>query len=511
MLAWRLWFALLIALSSGAGPAASTTADSSVEMLLAKHRAFVGWHLGDGTFKSLRLTREYVDGEGKTTQRGTEYRVGLLYRNTYVYPRRAQTVEDTGFTGNIFWSANENGFTTPLYGELAKFRLSSGLLMNEGTTELQGTLRGTVAINGKQFQSVRLEVPHADPIDVTVDPVSGAYAKAVIDPDGDNETTVQILSYSDVPRGKKMIGSFRFGDGSAGAYSYTSIEPNVPISNEQLHPPQPRATWTFANSQPFPITLTPTRVLVDATVNGVKGRFILDTGASSISLNDGFADRARVETLGASGSAVGLYGARASHMRRVDSIQIGGNTLSNVIVETQDFNSADYRGLDRQNYDGLLGYDVFAAAIVKLDFQAQRMTIEDPTAQQSSPAGLGILTDTSLWVPMIPMVLDRTIAVSAMLDTGNPGTVVFGPDILYKYHLRMARNIGVRAGLGSIECGNLDTLAIGPITYFGEMACKLDSDLVSGRKILLGLDFLRHFTVVFDYPQGRLFLQSSRQ
>jgi hypothetical protein len=139
------------------------------------------------------------------------------------------------------------------------------------------------------------------------------------------------------------------------------------------------------------------------------------------------------------------------------------------------------------------------------------MTIEDPTAQQSSPAGLGILTDTSLWVPMIPMVLDRTIAVSAMLDTGNPGTVVFGPDILYKYHLRMARNIGVRAGLGSIECGNLDTLAIGPITYFGEMACKLDSDLVSGRKILLGLDFLRHFTVVFDYPQGRLFLQSSRQ
>ncbi len=88
--------------------------------------------------------------------------------------------------------------------------------------------------------------------------------------------------------------------------------------------------------------------------------------------------------------------------------------------------------------------------------------------------------------------------------------IVFGPDILYKYHLRMARNIGVRAGLGSVECGNIDTLQIGPITYFGEMACKLDTALVTGRRILVGLDFLRHFTVVFDYPRGRLFLQPAR-
>jgi hypothetical protein len=75
----------------------------------------------------------------------------------------------------------------------------------------------------------------------------------------------------------------------------------------------------------------------------------------------------------------------------------------------------------------------------------------------------------------------------------------------------MARNIGTRAGLGSVECGNIDTLQIGPITYAGQMACKLDSDLVSGRKMLIGLDFLRHFTVVFDYPRGRLFLQPLRQ
>jgi hypothetical protein len=504
--------ALAVALCAIGAPApAVASSDVGVASLLAKHRAFVGWELGDGAFKTLRLTRAYVDERGKTTQRTTELRVGIVYRNKSVYPDRGATVEETGFTGNVFWSSNQNGFTTPLYGELAKFRLSYAVLANEGTASLDAAAAGTATIDGKVFDVVRLDVPHADKIDVYVDPASGAYAKAVIDPGGDDEATVQILSYVQVLPGKRMIGAFRLGDGSIGTYSYTKIEPNVAVGDADLHPPSPRAAWTFANAKPFPVTVTPRRILVDAFVNGVKGRFILDTGASSIFLNESFADRANLEKLNVTGTAVGLYGAQRADTRRADSIQIGGNTLRNLIVVAQDFNSADYRGLDRQNYDGLLGYDVFAAAVIKLDFASSTMALSDPAVEQGDPAGLGILTDTSGWIPTIPMTLNRSLAVDAMLDTGNPSTVVFGPDLLYKYHLRMARNIGVRAGFGSVECGNLETLQIGSITYYGEAACKIDSPLVSGRKILLGLDFLRHFTVVFDYPRGRLFLQPTRQ
>lgn len=482
-------------------------ADDRVAAMLAKHRAFVGWQLGDGSFKTMRLTREYVDARGKVTERATEYRAGIVYRNTYTHLDRANTVEDTGFTGNIFWSTNENGFTTPVYGGLAKYRLSLLLLLNEGTTSLKGVFRGSITIGGKELQRIRLDVSHADPIDVDVDPATGEYVRAVIDPDGENETTLQILSYTQVVPGKRAIGSFRFGEGSGGTYFCRTIEPNVPVSDAQLHPPPQQAAWTFGKTSAFPMTVTTRRVLIDATVNGVKGRFILDTGASSIVLNESFADRANVKKLSAGGTALSLYGTAPSDIRRADSISIGGNVLSNVIVHAQDFTAADYRGLDRQNYDGLLGYDVFAGAVVTLDFQNQRMTIAEPSSLQSDPTGIGILADTSLWVPMIPMTLNRAIAVNAMLDTGSPSTLVFGPDLLYKYHLRMARNIGFRAGMGAVECGNIDTLQLGPITYGGEMACKVDSDLVSGRKILVGLDFLRHFTVVFDYPRGRLFLQ----
>ena len=107
------------------------------------------------------------------------------------------------------------------------------------------------------------------------------------------------------------------------------------------------------------------------------------------------------------------------------------------------------------------------------------------------------------------MTLNKTIAVNAMLDTGDTGMVVFGPDILYKYHLRMARRIGTRLG-GSVECGNIESLQLGPIAYGGALACKVDSGIVSGRDVLVGLDFLEHFAIQFDYPHGRMFFQPAR-
>ncbi|HVR45880.1 MAG TPA: retropepsin-like aspartic protease [Candidatus Binatia bacterium] len=501
---------LLACVGLGAPLCAPAAPDDAAAVLLAKHRAFVGWELGDGSFRMLRLARERAGAEGAVDQRATEYRAGIVYRNHYVFPKRADTVEDSGYTGSVFWNTNQNGFTTPVYGDLAKFRLSYAVLFNEGTTELPAVIGGAESVDGRQLQSVRLDVPHADAIEVDVDPDSGAYVRAVIDPGGDEETTVRILSYMEVSPGKKMIGSFRIGEGTRDTYTYTRIEPNVTVTDADLHPPPAGATWTFANPKPIPIAVTPQRVLVDAKVNGVKGRFILDTGANAIFLNRAFADRAKVTKLNARGTTVGLYGGEPSDTRRADTIEIGGNVLSKVIVEATDFNSRDYRGLDRQNYDGLLGYDVFAGALVTVDFRAQTMTIEDPVSQQGDPGGLSILTDTSGWIPTIPMTLDRSIAVKAMLDTGDPGAIIFGPDILYKYHLRMARSIGVRAGMGSVECGNVDSLQIGPITYYGEMACKLDTDLINGRRILVGLDFLRHFIVAFDYPRGRLFLQPLR-
>ena len=83
-------------------------------------------------------------------------------------------------------------------------------------------------------------MPRADAVDLSIDPATGAIVKAVIDPGEDYETTYHILSYAEPIPGKKVIGSFRIGD-AGGKFTYTRIEPNIVISDGELHPqPRPR-------------------------------------------------------------------------------------------------------------------------------------------------------------------------------------------------------------------------------------------------------------------------------
>ena len=233
--------------------------------------------------------------------------------------------------------------------------------------------------------------------------------------------------------------------------SYDKIDANAAIEPGELHPPAAAAFWTFANQDPSPITLTHDRILIDLSINGVNGRFILDTGADGIYLNDKFADRAKTIPLEGGATAASIYEEVPIRMRKVDTLTFGGATLHNVIAASQDFDRDDSRGLDWQGYDGLIGFDFFAGAIVKLDTYASKVTVLDPSTDVSTAQGVPVIVDLSAGTPAVPMVLNKTIDVNALLDTGNPGLVLFGPDLRKKRHLNI------------YGCGNFDRLELGPI------------------------------------------------
>ena len=357
------------------GPSQETAAAA----LLAKHRAFVGWQFGDGSFSSMRITGNVTDAEGKKTETFVMLSKGLVYHNTYTMLAHGKLTEHTGFTGNLFWHSNINGFTTPVYGDYARYLASFTVLQQEGTTELPATFLQDKTIGGKAVAVVRVTLTNGDPIDCYVDPQTGTYVQATIDPGGSYETTLHILGYRDVAPGKKMMASYLIDDDKP-LHSYETFEPNVSLSDDDLHPPAPAASWSFANQDGFPITLTRNRILVAAAVNGVKGRFILDTGADGIVFDDEFAQRVKAPALQGSGEAAMLTGVVPIRVRKVETITLGGATLHNLLVYSQDFRRRDYRGLDWEGYDGLLGYDLFAGAIVKLDVYGSKMTILDPSS-----------------------------------------------------------------------------------------------------------------------------------
>jgi len=475
--------------------------------LLAKHRAYVGWQLGDGSVPGLQLTREFRTSKGKLTQRATEIRAGMLLRRDYSDAKTGLT-DSLGFTGHVFWETNYNGFVTPIVGTGASFQLAVDVLLSEGTSELPGTLHGTGTVDGKTYPIVRVAMGGATPIDLYVDPQTGAYVRAVVDPGGSEETSYTIASYMTIAPGKRMIGSFRIGDGG-GIFTYTKSHIDPAVTAAELHPPAPQARWAFTNDRPFKIQVTGDRIYVDATVNGVLGTFILDTGDSGITLTDQFADRAKVASITDS-SAWGIGGVFKTRTRRAKTIEIGGNTLSNTIVQT--YNNQYPRKSDRVNPDGLIGFDLLAGAMVTLDTANQTMQIQNPaTASLNTSAGLPLLVELSSDTPSVPVTLDHKVTIEATFDTGDPSLIIFSADLL-DHGLTILTGRAIVGGMGGTElmrCGQIDSINLGPIVYQTPVACA--SHEFSKHAGLIGLDFLRHFNFIFDYPQSIIVMTPHKQ
>lgn len=285
-----------------------------------------------------------------------------------------------------------------------------------------------------------------------------------------------------------MIASYRIDD-SDELNTNVKFEPNADVTAEESHPPKLRLPGRSGPTSRCRSHLTHDRVLVDATVTAVKGTFILDTGADSIYLNDNFAGRTKVEVLKGTADVASVYGTTKDRLRKATTIGFGNTTLQNVFVYSENFESGDSSGLDAKGYAGLIGTDFFAGAIVKLNVYDSTMSILDPSTDLSEMKGLPIFVDLSDGKLTVPMTLDTSMKVNAILDTGNPSDILFSDQLVSKRSF------------------NPTMLTLGPIQY---MIGSWEPCCVGANYALLGFDFLKHFDYVFDYPHGRMFLTSNK-
>ena len=483
-------FVIVVLASTGV----RTPADDA-QSLLAKNKAFAGWVFGDPSMDGLRLTghagkRQIVD-----------LRRGAIWKRSFTDDKTGVS-RDIGYTGKLFWSTNGNGFTVPVLADGVKYEIAYQVLMNQGIPLLSGKPRANSLVEGVQTQVVRVEPPGAFPIDAYIDPQSGKLLRAVIDPDG-SKTTIDVLGYTDLG-GKKIISKWRVDDN---VFEFTKSE-HATISDEAFHPPARRAVWDFAPPQPMPITVSRDRISLRASFNGVEGNFIFDSGAAGITVNADFGDRAKLKILEASKS-YGLNGETNTSIARADTIKIGGNVLHNVIVGVG--TNAHGRWED---YDGLIGFDFLAGAIVDIDVNKQQMTIFDPAKYSVNATGPALPLDLRRGWATVPVTLDGRVKAHLSFDTGDPMSV-FVTDKLYGgSHGVQIRFVGYArmGGAGGdsqkyASCGRMQSLEIGTISYGDVPVCFGESKVLFGNdEGIIGLDFIKHFDLTFDYPDGLLYL-----
>ncbi|BDE06368.1 hypothetical protein WPS_16440 [Vulcanimicrobium alpinum] len=484
-------------------PSAGAAADEA-DALLAQHQSYVGWHVGDGVVKTLRETGA-ITRNGKQRAALTMLRYGIAHRLTTADTRGFTDAQ--GFTGNVFWTSNTNGFTVRPVGEVARYLYDADAVFGELTATMKPEFLRRESVDGVQTAVLKLTSDVGFPMQVFVDPTSGAYLRVVIDPGGKYEETISAIRYTEAG-GKRFISGWRYGT-SPTVFAYTSVEPNATIAPDELRPPKQTASWTFGDA-PASIELTRDtfpRILIDARINGVKGRFILDTGAAPTVVTDSFARRVGAKRL-TQAQISGIGGDAAANVFHFDTIAVGGATVHDIIG----YSGCQEEWMAAEGVVGLIGYDLLAGAIVNLDFDAATLHVFDPAkVEPDRSKGFAVRMDLSDGHIRVPMKLNDKYDVIATLDSGNPLNVLVSKDLVSREHVLFfvdpskfgsTRYGGGVGGMEIEHCGRLQSLTMGPINYRPVPAC--DSDSEYRNEILVGLDFMKAFNFVFNFPDGEM-------
>jgi predicted aspartyl protease len=523
-----------------APPAAQPAGAADAASVLAKHKAYMGWGYGDGTLKTARITlvadppspaptpdpAATPDPFGKANRKTVEIRRELLYKA--VTTGYGLDLGSEGFTGSTFWNANENGNVVPVRLRPARRALTEDIIDAEAFGEVPVALRPDAPFDGKPSNVVRLQPATGLPADLYFEPDTGALRGYVVDPDVPlSRYTVHVASYAEFAPGKKYVSAVRVGE-SKRATRVTSFEPNVAVTDADLHPPSATSHWTFGPAKAAPIDIVEhtsrysylggRAVHVEASFNGHVGHFLFDSGAGGLLISSAFAKAAGAKELGHTGySGVNGKGVAAT-IARVDTITIGGSTLHNVLLTQTKGGGAAERGLD-----GIIGFDVLAGAVVDVNLANKTLTINDPASYQApvAPGAYAFNVDLSDFEAGVPVKVNDAVLPSVWLDTGNDFFVIL-PHELEKKIVSLPNTVKV-AGLFTVEttfyfggvdgagaepakCVRLNEIMIGPYRYQKALSCFAPNDAFGLDGGLIGFDFLRHFNWTFDYPHGKVIL-----
>ena len=525
--------AAMVAAPHAAQPAGAADATS----VLAKHKAYMGWAYGDGTLKTARITAVEVappaapgaapatpDPLGKADGRSVEVRRELLYRAD----GKAYGISSgsSGFTGSVFWVSNSNGNVVTLRLRSARKALTEDVIGAEAFAEVPSTLRPETSFDGKPSAVVRLEPKTGEPADVYFDRETGAMRGYVIDPDvAPERRTVHVVSYAEFAPGKRYVASKRDND-DKDLVKVTSFEPNVTVTDNDLHPPSPTDRWTFAEPKPVPIEIVShssvysnsggRAVHVEVAVNGHVGHFLFDSGAGGMIVFDPFAKSLGLKELGrTSYTGVNGKGVEATYAR-ADTIRIAGSTLHDAII-------THGKGMEDSKLDGIVGFDVLAGCIAEVNLANKTLTIRNPDGYQAPvPQGAYAFTiDMSSFEAGVPVKVNDAVLPSVWLDTGNDFFVIL-PHELEKKTVALANTVTVAgqftfdqtvyfggvdgAGAEPARCVRLNEIQVGPYRYQKALSCFAPTDTFGADGGLIGFDFLRHFNWTFDYPHGKVVL-----
>ncbi len=325
------------------------------------------------------------------------------------------------------------------------------------------------------------------PVEIAFDARTAQVAFARIEPSGAN-LRLGGISYL-TSRAGRLIGSWALATTGFHADRAEIVPAGAAI--DDVPPPAPRSPLGAPFSLPVAKARGGHALTVTASVNGVPGRFLVDSGATDLTITPAYAKRAGVRSRWSSGM-LGITGFRSSFAARAETLTVGPLTLRRELLLIQD---------QQPGFDGLLGLPLFALGAVTLDANASTLTVS-PSAQRAAP-GTQPLLDTYDGTPVAAGTAGRT-RFDFVLDTGSAVDfllpIVPGIPPLAK-SAPTCPNTGFPGMQGRLD---FDPVAFGDTPFGRQPACVFAMNLLGRSDLgLVGFDaLLRGGSFSLDYRAG---------
>ena len=250
----------------------------------------------------------------------------------------------------------------------------------------------------------------------------------------------------------------------------------------------------------IPFELKEHLIVIKGKINGSSKsyNFILDTGGLT------FIDRKVAEEL-----ALKIKG----NMAKMDTLEMGEVSIPNIFA----FMGFNFKEFERYGIplSGIIGSNLLERFKVTLDYRNQRVILspdKEDTGESAHGRRLKFANHQVNNAPMIDCTINENISVSAMVDTGQPYSVVLPLDYLDKMGVRDDPSLVKSKGLMIKWPGTktIDTY-LGRIEQFVQGSLKIQDLMCCFAELppllsvpLLGKDYLCQFLITIDYPNDEI-------
>jgi predicted aspartyl protease len=179
--------------------------------------------------------------------------------------------------------------------------------------------------------------------------------------------------------------------------------------------------WAQGHEIPFEIG-GGGHVVVPVTINGIKGKAILDNGVPFTTLDSAFAKRAGLKELATAGG-LAMRAVTGRRMVEAVTLDIGGASSK---VEPALLDLSAVVAADGEDIFGIIGGEVFRRYPVEINFDARKVVFHDRAAfvAPSDKHLVRAANNMNSGKLFVPIQIEGDKVTSAMLDLGMPFAVL---------------------------------------------------------------------------------------